>query len=610
MNRLILSFVLAAATLSVPAVPQQTPPQTTLRVTSRAVLVDVIVTDHHGNPVTGLKQDDFSVTDQGKPQTISFFEEHLSKPPAAPVQIPKLPPDVFTNASPFPAPPTVNVLLLDSLNTQMADQSYVHNQALKFLKTAKPGSRMAIFTMGLGLHFIQGFTDDPAVLMATLKNKKNNEVESSALLKGQQETNAQQNLTGMMSEPVPSGGGTIVTSAPAAMITALQTFMQENDLSRSVDRTFLTLENLQRLATFLNGFPGRKNVIWFSEQVPGIFLDPSSHQVEADPRLDRELKNTLAMLAAARVALYPVDAGGVAGNSLYTAANVLPHVNTGSQMVGPTGQLSQSLTTEDSARNLNQENMKMLARESGGEAFVNTNGLDKVISKISSTSGDFYSLSYAPTDSKMDGTYRNIRVEVSGGHYDLSYRRGYYAVEAGLPGEALAIRNQTVQRLAAQNPGAVDPLLPFMDLGMPQSRQIRYKVQILPQPDSDQPPVGATPGLKGPFRRYSVGFAVDLNDLDLNLGTDRLHKGMLNLSLVVYDRYGNRISREDHRVALNIKPDVWTIFWKTGLQLKLELSVPKGNYWLRTGIYDDASGRVGTVEVPLSLVKPFQAAAQ
>ncbi|HVI68194.1 MAG TPA: hypothetical protein VM910_37275, partial [Bradyrhizobium sp.] len=40
----------------------------TLHIESRAVLVDVIVTDQHGNPVTGLKQDAFSVTEQGKPQ--------------------------------------------------------------------------------------------------------------------------------------------------------------------------------------------------------------------------------------------------------------------------------------------------------------------------------------------------------------------------------------------------------------------------------------------------------------------------------------------------------------------------------------------------------------
>src|SRR5579859_6857958 len=153
------------------------PPQdstATLTINSRAVLVDVIVTDSHGNPVKGLKQDAFTVTEQGKPQTVAFFEEHGAGAQAAqPVELPKFPPNVFSNFSPLPQPPAVTVLLLDSLNTHMDNQSFVHAQALKFLKTAKPGSRMAIFAMGLGLHFIQGFTDDPALLVKALENKKN-----------------------------------------------------------------------------------------------------------------------------------------------------------------------------------------------------------------------------------------------------------------------------------------------------------------------------------------------------------------------------------------------------------------------------------------------------
>lgn len=54
--------------------PGSDPDQTVLRVSSRAVLVDVIVTDHKGQSVTALKRDEFTVTERGKPQTISFFE--------------------------------------------------------------------------------------------------------------------------------------------------------------------------------------------------------------------------------------------------------------------------------------------------------------------------------------------------------------------------------------------------------------------------------------------------------------------------------------------------------------------------------------------------------
>lgn len=41
-----------------------------------------------------------------------------------------------------------------------------------------------------------------------------------------------------------------------------------------------------------------------------------------------------------------------------------------------------------------------------------------------------------------------------------------------------------------------------------------------------------------------------------------------------------------------------------------DLDVPRGQYWLLTGVYDQATRKVGTMEVPFSSVHPFQASAQ
>ena len=586
----LLSFFLVSAL----AQAQQTgseidPPNPSLKITARAVVVDVIVSDSSGKPITGLTKDAFTATEQGKPQTISFFEENGTSQPAEHGEMPKLPPDVFTNFSPFPQPPAVNVLLLDSLNTRMESQGNVHSQVMKFLESAKPGTRSAIFTMGLGLHFIQGFNDDPAVLAAALNNKKNNEVETSVMLKGQDETNAVQKVAGMMSTPE---GGHGAAAAPPEMIASLQQFIDENDTSRSVDRMFRTLANLQRLAAFLQGFPGRKNVIWFAEKVPGTFLLGGK---TGNPDIDHEIEKTLSMLATARVAIYPVDARGTSNFAVYTAENN-PKGAEGANPVAEGG-----IGSEGEDRNTDQLNAQLLAEQSGGRAFANINRLSDVIDKITSNSSHFYTFSYSPTNAKMDGNFRKIEVKVAGGKYNLSYRRGYFAVDAALPGNAMSIRNHEVQTLAAQNPGAVDPLLPFMDLGMPQSEQILYKVRIVPAAAEEDEPAD-----KKDKNYYKVDFAIDLNDLKLNLGADGLHKGTLNISLIAYDRYGNVISREDHAAELNIKPDVYAVFQNTGVQLHAELAVPKGNYWLRTGVYDQGSHKVGTMEVALNSVVPLQ----
>jgi hypothetical protein len=63
------------------------------------------------------------------------------------------------------------------------------------------------------------------------------------------------------------------------------------------------------------------------------------------------------------------------------------------------------------------------------------------------------------------------------------------------------------------------------------------------------------------------------------------------------------VSRKDHIVQLNVKPDVWAVYMNSGVQLHAEIAVPKGNFWLRTGIFDEQSRKVGTMEVALAAVQ-------
>jgi VWFA-related protein len=575
----VLSAGLFVAVIAAPLWAQESNSQSsrqqaTLHITSRAVLVDVMVTDHSGRPVTELSKDVFAVTEQGKPQTISFFEEHGNAPSASSVEMPKLPPNVFSNFSPFPQPPAVNVILLDSLNTRMESQSFVQTQAMKFLRSAKPGTRAAIFTMGLSLHFIQGFNDDPAVLAAALGNKKNLSVENPVMLKSQAESNAQERVVAMGAA-------------------GLGHLFAEMDAANEDHRKLITLGNLQRLAVFLQAFPGRKNIIWFAEKPPGVFSPGGS---TGDPAVDDEIRKTIAMLGEARAALYPVDARGADPYMQYTAENNPVTISTDGG----------ALRGEDMVRNTDQANAQILADDSGGRTFANTNGLADVLEKVTRDSSHFYTLSYVPANGKMDGAWRKIEVKVSSGRYNVSHRRGYFAVDTERPGAGMVRQSQTAQKPAGAVHGAEDPLTPFMELGMPQTQQILIEAKISPVPLG-----AAQPGdPKSPATRYAVDFALDAKDLELPIGKDGLHSGKLEIALLAFDRYGNVVSRKDHLVEMHIKPNMWKVYQDSGLQLHAEIAVPKGNYWLRTGIFDQQSRRVGTMEVPLAAVPPVQAAAQ
>src|SRR6476660_6044911 len=90
--RQMISIALIAR-LSFTSAVSQTPaqqPQATksgqglyrLRVESELVLVNVVVRDKQGKPVTGLTRDDFTLLEDGKPQRVSSFDfENLDTTP-------------------------------------------------------------------------------------------------------------------------------------------------------------------------------------------------------------------------------------------------------------------------------------------------------------------------------------------------------------------------------------------------------------------------------------------------------------------------------------------------------------------------------------------------
>jgi VWFA-related protein len=471
--------------------------------------------------------------------------------------------------------------------------------------------------MSLRLSFVQGFADDPAVLSAALGYTKNAKPEPAVLLQSQEEANAQSTIVGIMSAPVGGGPGGTTTAGSASMISGMQSFLSETHYAQTSDREYRTLQNLQQLATFLGGFPGRKNLIWMSGDFPLALFGQTETRFEAD------VKKTINLLNAARVSIYPIDAHGVVGNNLYTAQSQMdPTISQPSQLLGPpagmtagapnAGQGGFSTAVMNETRDLNSSHstMEMLARETGGQAFHNSNRLSDAINKVISGSANFYTLSYSPTDEKMDGTLRTIDVKVAGGKYTLSFRRGYYALDQDLPGAAQAAQRRALVSQSTDDPTLVDPLKAFMDFGMPQTEQILYKTLIHQVPEKPDTPAAEKAVGKGPQDRYAVDFAVDLKDLNLKIDSDGNHDGALNVTLIVYDKYGTVANRKDHIVQLKLKPDVYKVFQQTGVQLHAEIEVPKGQFWLRTGVYDQTTHKVGTMEVPFSSVKPLETAAR
>src|SRR5260221_5192883 len=85
-----------------------------LRTNTRLVVVDVVVTDSKGQPVSDLKAEDFTMLEAGTPQKISGFTfQHPGDRRMAAAK--QLPPNVVSNAPQY-ASTSLNVILFDAVN--------------------------------------------------------------------------------------------------------------------------------------------------------------------------------------------------------------------------------------------------------------------------------------------------------------------------------------------------------------------------------------------------------------------------------------------------------------------------------------------------------------
>ena len=147
----------------------------TIKASARLVLVDVVVRNHKGQPIGGLPALDFKIFEDGVPQTISTFEEHKASA-IEQTKLPPMPPNVFTNFPTAKAAEAVDILLVDCLNSEPRDQASLRQNLLRYLRGVRPGTRIALFTLGSHLRLVYGFTTDLSGLALAIGNEKSGAV--------------------------------------------------------------------------------------------------------------------------------------------------------------------------------------------------------------------------------------------------------------------------------------------------------------------------------------------------------------------------------------------------------------------------------------------------
>jgi VWFA-related protein len=539
-----------------------------LHTSAKVVLVDVVVTDR-GSAIHGLDRKRFHIFENGHEQTITYFDEAQQAAPGSQSDgacAVSMTPGIYSNVPCIPARGPVNVLLLDALNTPTINQADINRQVQRYLKRMTPGTSLAVFALNSRLQMLSGFTTDASQLIKVAQSKAAGPQVSVAMDNGM----AASLRTAADRTPEHS------SQLAAAELRQAATEVTAQSAGQQAQLTILAPDPMSQNQSLL-------------QQDPSLALGSAKNQQEnGEP-----LRETVRLLSAARVAVYPVYAlGPVSTPSLNASYNMTGLPGLGSIESGMDDQrsLDQSGASQDS--------MRQLAEYTGGH-YVSTNGLADAMASAIQNGGSYYTIGYTPESKQLNGQYRNIKLNLDNAHYDLAYRRGYYVDPAASPSGRDGRRSSTLQASTV--------------LGAPPATQLEFQARVLPASDPlfkevslPAGPAGAMAAkLKGPSQRTIVDIALDPRGLTFEQTAEGAYRTQIEFAVVAYDPDGKRVNFVDQGVQLNLKAEQYTRMMSTNTRIphRLAIDLPAGQMALRVIILDPAAAHTGSLEVPVTVPK-------
>jgi VWFA-related protein len=560
---MMMAFCAGEAALSAQAPAAQAPEGSknpyVFKTSSRLVLVDVVATNGKGEPVTDLAAHDFTLIEDGHPQTLSSFGFHSGESAAgqaeAGLALAPPAPGVVTNVPRYKNARSWNVIVLDSLNSPMLDQSNTRQQLLQVLGKI-PDQPVAIYVLGTQLRMIQDFSADPRALKQVIAGLTN---KSSPLLDN------------------PKGGheaerysAPFFQSLPAQIQANILRWEGEGTAAHTRNRLQLTLEALNTIARNLKPLPGRKNLIWISEGFP-FSLDPGNIATGHDKVSGMDYKVAVAATANAlfdsQVAIYPIDSRGILSSGFYDAAS--HNVDAMGRKESQAGGTDNTVSEENADWDATHASMQEMAERTGGRAFYNRNGIGNAVLESLNDGATYYTLAYAPTNKDWNGRFRHIKVKAARDGLKLRYRLGYFAV-------ASTTGSKTEEEATFHR---------AMDLNSPASTGVLFQAKVL-QPAENQ---------------VVVNYAIAAAGLSFQQGPDQLQHLTVECAVEAYSEKNGRVQKEGTTMTAALEPGMYARILREGFPCQQKLSLPPGEYVLRLGVRDMATGQTGTTDARITV---------
>ena len=438
-----------AGQTGVPRAPQP------VTASATAILVDVIVRDGRGRPVTDLTAADFEIAEDGVRQTIGSFSR-VSRGGGIGVGVAWRSPRPVT--LPSPAAPSVEAAALspeDATTALVFD--HLSAETLRLAQKATldympvggaAGVQVGVFATDVGVRAVQRYTTDRAQIRRAV-----NSVLPVGLSDEEQRADRADDLTARkralsgVAEAAGAGaaagsGGGLAANAAALgeRENELRLVQTELNMLRSIEnsdrgrRGYDTSTSLMAVVRSLAEYPGRKTVVFFSEGLP------------VTPSLSARLDLVIDAANRANVTVYAVDTKGLRAKSTSEKARKELDAfaeDRRSQVGAAADRTDQPLSmamerVEDTLRLDSRAGLARLAGDTGGFLVEGSNDLSSAFRRIDEDTQFHYLLTYAPSNDALDGRFRTIRVKVERSGVQVFARKGYRALNKRPPAAASA----------------------------------------------------------------------------------------------------------------------------------------------------------------------------
>ncbi len=369
----------------------------TIHVQVRLVVEAVTVKDKKGNPINGLTAKDFSISEDGVPQKISFCEHQNLTETATP--LPPTPPGgenikIYNRLARTQITPETPgeirykdhrllALYFDMSGMGPTDQLRALTAAQKFIRQNMTSADLVSIMRyaGSSVDILQDFTDDRNKILSILETMV-----------------------------VGEGQGNDESSDDASSSDTGAAFGQD-DSEFNIFTTDRQLSALQTAAEALSRLNEKKELIYFAS---GLNLNGLDNQAQLHATIDAAIR--------AGVSFWPIDARGLVASG--PLGNATQGSQGGSAMY--TGGSATALTTRFE---LSQDTLFALAGDTGGKALLDNNDLNQGIVNAQHAESNYYILGYYTTNTVKNGKFRKIKVTLNDATMlaDLDFSQGYWA---------------------------------------------------------------------------------------------------------------------------------------------------------------------------------------